>query len=275
MKQLEAFIQADPDDRYSRVSLATAYLNSMGMQGKVEETLEPLPHADPLATALRVESKLKQGRVDEAEELLNASGDHPRLVRLRGRLASMRHDYQAAIRHYQAALTAEPYDRVSFTELGQMLSLAEDKSMADKYLNQAKHLNDLYNLFNGVRQADRENQPLDLAEFGKTCEAAGLIDEAAGWYQLAIRKEPLDIEAQQAMRRLRSLAEKNQRRITSLSSLLICLSHLRSGKTILISKSSTHRDDTNELRPDPQGRLGDRRHRRAPPSWPTSACSIR
>ena len=203
MKQLEAFIEADPDDRYIRLSLATALLNSTGMQNRLEETLEPLPLSDPLAAALRIELKFNQGRVEEAESLLNASGDHPRLARLRGRVASRRHDYKAAIRYDQDALTTEPYDRVSFTELGQMLVLVGDSSTAEKYLAKAKRLNDLYNLINGVRQADRENRSSDLTEFGRTCEAAGLIDEASGWYQSAIRHDPLDAEAQQALRRLR------------------------------------------------------------------------
>ena len=173
------------------------------MQNRLEETLEPLPLSDPLAAALRIELKFNQGRVEEAESLLNASGDHPRLARLRGRVASRRHDYKAAIRYDQDALTTEPYDRVSFTELGQMLVLVGDSSTAEKYLAKAKRLNDLYNLINGVRQADRENRSSDLTEFSRTCEAAGLIDKASGWYQSAIRHDPLDAEAQQALRRLR------------------------------------------------------------------------
>jgi tetratricopeptide (TPR) repeat protein len=202
--QLEAFIQADPADRYSRLSLATAFLNSPGTQSQVEQTLEPLPRSDPLAAALRIELKLKQGRVDEATKLLeNAPGNDPQLARIRGRFALMRHDHKAAIRYFQDALTEEPYDRVSFTELGRSLLLSGDKSNAEFYLARARHLDDLYNLINWVRRSDQENQPSDLTQFGRTCEAAGLIDEARGWYLLAIGRDPLNTEAQQALQRLR------------------------------------------------------------------------
>ena len=205
VEQLEAFIQADPEDRYSRLSLATAFLNSPGTQSRVEPTLEPLPRSDPLAAALLIELKLKQGRVDEAVELLQSvPGDDPHLARLRGRVAIMRHDYRAAIRHFQKALTEEPYDRVSFTELGRSLSLSGDQTRAEIYLARARQLDDLYNLINGVRRPDRENQPSDLTQFGRTCEAAGLIDEARGWYLLAIDREPLNAEAQRALQRLRT-----------------------------------------------------------------------
>ncbi len=204
VEQLEAFIQADPEDRYSRLSLATAFLNSPGMQSRVESTLEPLPRSDPLAAALHIDLKLKQGRVDEAIEWLdNTPSNDPHLAQIRGRFAMVRHDHKAATRYFQEALTEEPYDRGSFTELGRALALSGDKSTAEKYLAQAKRLDDLYNLLNWVRQSDRENQPSDLTHFGRTCEAAGLLEEARGWYLLAISRDPLNAEAQQALQRLR------------------------------------------------------------------------
>jgi tetratricopeptide (TPR) repeat protein len=204
VEQLEAFIQADPLDRYSRLSLATAFLNSPGMQSRVEQTLEPLPRSDPLAAAVRIELKLKEGRVDEATKLLeNTPGNDPNLARIRGRVALLRHDHKAAIRYFQDALTEEPYDRVSFAELGRSLLLSGDKAGAEFYLARARHLDEFYNLINWVRSADQENQPSDLTQFGRTCESAGLIDEARGWYLLAIGRDPLNTEAQQALQRLR------------------------------------------------------------------------
>jgi tetratricopeptide (TPR) repeat protein len=205
-EQLEAFIQADPEDRYSRLSLATAFLRSPEMETRVDEILKPLPPSDPAAAALRIELKLNRGRVDEAMELLEgAAGDDPRLARIRGRVALMRRDHKAAIRHFQDALTEEPYDRVSLTELGKSLLLSGDKSTAETYLARARRLDDVYDLFNWVRRPDQENQPSDLTEFGRACEAAGLLDEARGWYLLAIGRDPLNADAQQALQRLRKL----------------------------------------------------------------------
>jgi tetratricopeptide (TPR) repeat protein len=203
-QQLEAYIEADPFDRLSRLSLATVFLRSPETENRVDEILQPLPASDPAATALRVELRLNQGRADEAMKLLEgASGDDPALCRVKGRVALLHHDHKAAIRHFQDALTGEPYDRVSFTELGQSLLLSGDKSSAEVYLAQARRLNEVYKLFNSVRRPEVENKPSDLTEFGRTCAAAGLLDEARGWYLLAIDRDPLNAEAQQALQRLR------------------------------------------------------------------------
>ena len=66
----------------------------------------------------------------------------------------------------------------------------------------------MYNLLNRVRQPDRENQASDLTQFGRACESAGLLDEARGWYLLAIGRDPLNAEAQQALQRLREAGAK-------------------------------------------------------------------
>ena len=116
----------------------------------------------------------------------------------------MRGDHKAAIRHFQDALSEEPYDRVSLSELGRALTLRGDKSAAERYLAQARRLDDVYDLLNRIRRPDRENQPSDLIRLGRSCEAAGLLDEARGWYLLAIGRDPLDAEAQQALLRLKS-----------------------------------------------------------------------
>jgi tetratricopeptide (TPR) repeat protein len=202
--QLEAFIQADPEDRYSRLSLATVFLRTLGMERRVDETLEPLPRSDPAAAALRIELRLNQGRIDEAMALLeDAPDDDPLLARIRGRVALMRHDYEAAIRHFKAAWTEEPYDRVSLTDLGKALALFGDTATAETFLARGRRLDDVYNLFNWVKRSDQPNQPSDLTRFGLTCEAARLADEARGWYLLAIGRDPLDSEAQRGLQRLR------------------------------------------------------------------------
>jgi tetratricopeptide (TPR) repeat protein len=202
-EDLESFIGADPYDRYSRLALASLLVNAPDKETKVERILEPLPDSDADAAALRIELKLNHGHIDQAIVLLRSApeGD-PRLARLRGRVALMRGDHAAAIRHFQRALSAEPYDRVSLSELGKALLLKGDKSTAKRYLGRARRLDDVYNLINRVRRPNQENQAPDLTQLGRTCEAAGLIDEAHGWYLLAIGRDPLESEAQQALRRL-------------------------------------------------------------------------
>ena len=129
---LESFIKADPADRYSRLALATLLVDAPEVESRVERTLEPLPGSDADASALRVELKINHGHIDEAITLLErAPADHPHFARLRGRVALMRGDHAAAIRHFQNALSEEPYDRVSLSELGKVLLLKGDMSAAE------------------------------------------------------------------------------------------------------------------------------------------------
>jgi hypothetical protein len=65
----------------------------------------------------------------------------------------------------------------------------------------------VYSLINRVSRPDRENQLPDLTKLGAACEAAGLCEEAKGWYELAIGREPMDALAQQGLRRLRDGGE--------------------------------------------------------------------
>jgi tetratricopeptide (TPR) repeat protein len=200
---LESFIKADPGDRFSRLALATLLVDAPDMESRVERTLEPLSHTDLEATALRIELKLNHGHIDEAIAMLkSAPGGRTGLARLRGRVALMSGDHAAAIHHFQGALSEEPYDRVSLTELGKALLLSGDKTAAQGYLTRARRLDDVYNLINQVRKPSQENQAPDLTQLGRMCEAASLLDEARGWYVLAISRDPLDAEAQQALRRL-------------------------------------------------------------------------
>jgi tetratricopeptide (TPR) repeat protein len=203
-EDLDAFIRADPDDRYSRLALATLLVDQPAMEARVERVLEPLLRDDPDALALRVELKLNQGWVDEALAMLrDAPEHHAQLARLRGRVALMRGDPAAAIGHFQDALGHEPDERVAIAELGKALRLRGDPSAAAAYLARAQRLDAVYNHLVRIRRPDRENQPADLLQLGRACAAAGLRDEARGWYSLAIDRNPLDAEAQQALYRLR------------------------------------------------------------------------
>jgi hypothetical protein len=85
---------------------------------------------------------------------------------------------------------------VSIAELGKALRHRGDRSAAEGYLVRARRLEAVYNLLTRIRQLDRENQPSDLLELGRACEAAGLRDEARGWCSLAIGRNPLDAAAQ-------------------------------------------------------------------------------
>jgi tetratricopeptide (TPR) repeat protein len=203
--ELEAAIKTDPGDRHSRLALATLLFDQPDAEAHVLAILEPLPCDDPKAAALRIELSLAHGRVEEANAMLDkAPRDNPQLARLRGRAALLRRDHASAIRHFKEALSEAPFDRSSISELGKALILAGDGPSAERYRARARRLDDVYNLINRVSRPNRENQPPDLTRLGKACEAAGLREEATGWYSLAIAREPLDAVAQQALAAMRN-----------------------------------------------------------------------
>jgi tetratricopeptide (TPR) repeat protein len=201
---LEAFIAADPEDRHSRLALATLLLSQPGQEARVAEVLAPLPQDDPDVLALRIEQALNLGRVDEAAAMLaKAPSEDARLARLRGRLAIGRGDRAAAVRYYRQALSDEPYDRVSLSELGKALLLQGDRTGAEAYLARARQLDEVYNLITRIGKPKQVVGVPDLDRIARACEAAGLNDEAQGWYGLAIARDPLDPEAQRGLHRLR------------------------------------------------------------------------
>ena len=201
--ELEAAIEADPDDRHSRLALATLLFDEPHMERRVMQALESLPPDDPGAAALRIELNLAHGRLEEAQSLLEkAPRNGPALARLRGRAALLRRDHTAAITYFREALSDLPCDRVALSELGKALLLAGDQAAAESYMAKARRLDDVYKLINRVSRPDRENDRGDLTRLGTACEAAGLREEARGWYELAIGQEPFDALAQQGLRRL-------------------------------------------------------------------------
>jgi tetratricopeptide (TPR) repeat protein len=201
---LQGFIDADPEDRYSRLALATLLLAQRGESSRFEEVLKPLPPDDPEVIALRVEHALSDGHVDEASRLIAGTrAEDAHLARLRGRIALSRGDRAAAVGYYRQALSDEPYDRVSNFELGNALRLQGDRAAAAPYLARAAQLNELYNLITQIGKTGKGDSSVDSIKLGKACEAAGLLDEARGWYQIAIGRDPLDPEAQRGLHRLR------------------------------------------------------------------------
>jgi tetratricopeptide (TPR) repeat protein len=205
VEDLDGFIAADPQDRYSRLALVELLLDQPGddVESHIETVLSPLSDDDADALALRIEFAFNRGRMAEAEGLLaKAPAHHPRLERIRGEIALRRHDFDTAIRSFKEALTGEPYDRVSPMHLAQALQVKGESAAAQIYLDRVQRLNKVYNLIIRVRSPSHENDLGDLAELGKACAAAGLVEEARGWYNLAIAVNPLDAESQRALARL-------------------------------------------------------------------------
>ncbi len=102
VQDLDGFIKADPEDRYSRLAVVELLLERPDVESYITRILEPLPDSDSDALALRINLAFNLGRFDEAERLLAAAPtDHPRISRIRGEMALRRRDLDAAIRHFR------------------------------------------------------------------------------------------------------------------------------------------------------------------------------
>jgi tetratricopeptide (TPR) repeat protein len=201
---LDGFIKADPGDRYSRLAVAELLLERPEVESYIERILAPLPSTDPDALALRINLAFNLGRFAQAQLLLEgAPADHPRIARMRGEMALLRHDLDGAIQHFQQAQSAEPYDRVSPMQLAQAFRLKGNRPASDVYFDRVHRLNRVYNTITQMRSPNRKEHFTDLAGLGQVFEEAGLETEAKAWYRLAIATDPLDGLAQKGFSRMR------------------------------------------------------------------------
>jgi tetratricopeptide (TPR) repeat protein len=199
VKTLGRFVQADPDDRWSRLGLVES-LRQLGRFDEAEKALSALSPSDPEARAIRVRLALDRSDVAAAEALL-AEGptDHPGLALLRGRMAFLDHDGPAAVRHLRAAYAGASDDRDVQFYLGQALRLVGDKEAAEPLLLAATKQDVLAALVNRAATESARADPKLPVRLGAACEAARRLPEAMAWYEVAIARDPLDREAQSAL----------------------------------------------------------------------------
>ncbi len=200
---LRRFVAADPSDRQSRVALAET-LRQIGRREEAAQVLSVLPESDPDARAVRARIALDRGD-DRAVEAILSGGpaDHPELARLRGRFALAHRDGPAAVWHFRAAHAAEPDDRDTVFGLGSALALAGDRAAAEPFLRDSRAYDTLGALMTRAANPANHKDPALLRALGAACEAVHRIPEARAWYDLAVRADPVNEEAQKALYRLK------------------------------------------------------------------------
>jgi tetratricopeptide (TPR) repeat protein len=195
---LKQFVAADPTDRWSRLALATSY-QLKNLFEEAEATLAPLTDSDPDARALRVEMAIDRGEITAAEELLRTGPrDHARLNFFRGSLAF--NDARKAATFFRAALREEPENRDAINALGVTLRRLGDPE-AGKLLELASRRDKLKRTILGSVTTIETDLKL-FYKLGLLCEALDRREEASVWYQLALKRDPLDPEAHQALARI-------------------------------------------------------------------------
>jgi len=202
VETLSRCLAADPTDRWARLGKAEG-LRELSRLDDAEETLAPLPESDPDARAARVRLALARGDDDAAEALLaGGPADHLGLALLRGQLALVRNDGPGALRHYRIAYEQAPERREAVFGLGKALQLNGDDPAAAPYLEEARKQDRLASLVQKAAIVANRDDPALIHDLGAACVAIGRLPEARAWYELAIARDPLDAQAQQALARL-------------------------------------------------------------------------
>ena len=196
---LKQFVTVDPADRWSRLALATSYQLKQ-QYDEAESALAPLTDSDPDVRALRAQIAIDQGEIAAAEELVRSGPlDHARLNFLRGSLALK--DAQKAVTFFRLALRQDPENRDAMNALGMTLKRMGDPEAA-KWLDLAARRDKLKRtILDSVTTIDSDLKL--FCKLGVLCESLDRREEARVWYQIAIERDPLDVEAQQGLSRLR------------------------------------------------------------------------
>jgi predicted Zn-dependent protease len=199
---LEKYVDADPDDRWSRLALAENY-RRMGQSENALAALSGLPRSQPDVIDLLARIELDRHDVHKAERLA-ATGpvDDPLLARLRGRLALGRGDAKSACDHFRVALADDPLARETLSGLTAALQLSRDPKAAEPYARTAANLDRLNSLVQRAMTRGGKKSGSLLREFGAVCAALELNELSRAWYKLAIDADPLDSQSQQALHRL-------------------------------------------------------------------------
>jgi tetratricopeptide (TPR) repeat protein len=205
---LSHFIAADPANRDSRLALASCY-EATNRIDEALAVLSPLPDSDPDARALRIQLAIDRGEIDTARKLeRDGPSDHLRRNVLRGQLA-VPSDAALAADYYRAALRRDPEDRDAIHGLGVALRKL-GSPQAEKYLDLAARHDELRRTIQKSVSAI-ETDPKLFFRLGEICKSVDRLVEARVWYHLAIARDPLDTQAQQALGRLTPGGDQEQK----------------------------------------------------------------
>jgi tetratricopeptide (TPR) repeat protein len=197
---LSGFVEFDPDDRPSRLALATTSRLTSQLD-QAEEALRRLPDSDQDARALRVDLLLDRGDIDAARALLDRGrSDHARLNAIRGRMALAAKDAASAVDYFRAALRQSPEDIDSIRGLGVALRLQGDPR-AMEFIEAARRYEN-YSFAIQSASATVYTDPKLYSKLGGHCESVHCTAEARVWYELAVKRDPLDEQAREALSRL-------------------------------------------------------------------------
>jgi predicted Zn-dependent protease len=197
---LSRFVVEDPDDRLSRLALASS-LQLTSQFDEAEKVLHVLPDSDADARAMRIELAIEESRIATAEALANGGpAGHGRLNYLRGQLALFKHDPRTASAYFEASLRRDPENRDALHGLGLALRALGDPKGKEYLEVAARHDHLKRTIQDSVNTL--KSDPKLFYKLGEVCESLNRRLEAHTWYRLATERDPLDVQARQALARL-------------------------------------------------------------------------
>ncbi len=107
--------------------------------------------------------------------------------------------------YFQVRASPDPRDRDALHDLGAVLHRLGDPE-ASEFLRLAA----LRDRLKRIIVECGNSRKIDLkifSQLGQICESLGRLDQARVWYQVAIKWDPLDSEAQRSLARLDQLAQ--------------------------------------------------------------------
>ena len=189
LSELALFIQADPEDRWSRLAIADNY-RRMGLIDDAETAIAPLPDSDLDALAIRVMLAIDRHQDDKSEQLLASSpASDPGLAKLRGRLALAGNDAPTAVHYFQVAYAHAPEDRDSLLGLLSALTMIGDEKATAPLREIAKKTELINSLVQRAALPHERMNPRLLRELGGAARPRAAIPKPAagtGWRSPAI-----------------------------------------------------------------------------------------
>lgn len=202
---LNAYVEADPDDWRSRLALARA-VEALGDRAGAEShwsrLLADRPH-DPIVLRERCRTLRERGDLDALEVLLDrlplAARDHPAYWSDRGAIASARGDLPAAIEAFETALRRDPHRGEDHYRLALALARAGDRDRARAHVARNKRLaasfaemEEAYTQYIEAAEAqasDNPDAPDVVRRIVEACRELGMIEESIAWARLLPRAE--------------------------------------------------------------------------------------
>jgi Flp pilus assembly protein TadD len=175
-------------------------LRELGRFDEAEAALAPFPESDPVARASRVRIALDRGDAQAAETLLETGpSDDVDLALLRGRFALARGDGPEAVRQFRIAYQLAPTLREAILGLGQAFRNTGDLDTAAPLTEEARKHERLSSLILKAAVLSNRDDPVLMKELGAACADIGRLYEARAWYNLAVKRDPLDPQAQEGL----------------------------------------------------------------------------